>query len=119
MTAGHAGAQGILTANPHNEYLMMSVQLGAIGLAAFLWLLWQLWQTSLRTPSLEGVFSAGYVVAFAAACAANSLLLDFPEGHLLIFLAGILLAGVAPTTKPLHNHVRQTDGHHPDAQRRA
>ena len=119
MTAGHAGAQGILTANPHNEYLMMSVQLGAIGLAAFLWLLWQLWQTSLRTPSLEGVFSAGYVVAFAAACAANSLLLDFPEGHLLIFLAGILLAGVAPTTKPLHNHVRQTDGHHPDAQRSA
>ena len=105
MTAGHTGAQGMLTANPHNEYLMMSVQLGMVGLAAFVWLLWQLWSTSLRVPGLDGVFSSGYVAAFAAACAANSLLLDFPEGHLLIFFCGILLAG-SSSHKEHPDHVR-------------
>jgi O-antigen ligase len=119
MTAGHTGAQGMLTANPHNEYLMMSIQLGVVGLAAFLWLLWQLWRASLRAPGLDGIFSSGYVIAFATACAANSLLLDFPEGHLLIFLCGILLAGVAPTSKTAPDHARQADRHHPDAQRSA
>lgn len=115
MTAGHTGAQGMLTANPHNEYLMMAVQLGVVGLAVFLWLLWQLWCASLRMPGLAGVFSGGYVVAFAVASTANSLLLDFPEGHMLIFFCGILLAGAAPIPIPSPDHVRQAKRHHSHA----
>lgn len=92
LAAGRQGAQGMVSSNPHNEYLMISVQLGLVGLAAFVTLLWQLWRGGLRTTGFEGAFVRGYVLIFAAACLANSLLLDFPEGHMLIFLSGILLA---------------------------
>nr|WP_199027799.1 O-antigen ligase family protein [Ralstonia sp. ASV6] len=94
MTAGQIGAYGIGSTNPHNEYLMMGVQAGALGILALVWLIGQAWLGSLRAPGFEGVFCAGYVAAFTIGCAANSLLLDFPEGHMFVFLVGILLSGL-------------------------
>ncbi|MGF6469748.1 O-antigen ligase [Paraburkholderia youngii] len=92
LAVGRQGAQGMVSSNPHNEYFMISVQLGLVGLAVFVSLLWQLWLGGLRKAGFEGAFACGYVLMFAVACLANSLLLDFPEGHMLVFLCGILLA---------------------------
>ncbi|MCC8402846.1 O-antigen ligase family protein [Paraburkholderia sp. MMS20-SJTN17] len=92
LASGQQGAQGMQSSNPHSEYFLISDQLGIVGLVVFLVLLWKIWRQSCNLRTLEGAFSAAYVAAFGIACLANSLLLDFPEGHMLVFLCGILLA---------------------------
>ena len=74
------------TTNPHNEYLMIAVQWGLVGMGLFIYLLYQLWITSYR---LDQVWMAqGVVVAMSVGCLFNSFLLDTTEGHLFAFLVG-------------------------------
>jgi O-antigen ligase len=83
------------TRNPHNEYLHIAVQLGLVGLAALLWLFWQHWRESSRLASpLECHLSRGLLLAIAAGCLFNSLLLDHTEGLLYAWLTGILFGGL-------------------------
>lgn len=75
------------TTNPHNEYLMMAVQWGIVGVGLFIYLLYQLWITSFhldRTWMAQGV-----VIAMSVGCLFNSFLLDSTEGHLFAFLVGV------------------------------
>lgn len=81
--------------NPHNEYLLFTVQLGLPGLAALLWLFWTHWRLAPRLASpLEHHLARGLVVAIAAGCLFNSLLLDHTEGLLYAWLTGVLFAGL-------------------------
>jgi O-antigen ligase len=75
--------------NPHSEYVMQVVGGGVAGAALFLaWLAAGLWQARrMHSPAL-----AGLVLAFAAGCAVNSMLLDFVEGHLYVALVAWLVA---------------------------
>jgi O-antigen ligase len=91
LSAGKTEAEGQLTQNPHNEYLLMAVQLGAIGVALFLNLLVQIGRGAAALDARSKQLLLGWLAAFAISCLANSLLLDFAEGHLLVLLAGILL----------------------------
>lgn len=104
MIAGKTGAYGQFSANPHNEYLMMGVQAGIVGVLALLWLIWQTLRTSFRATTMDGMFCAGYATAFAIGCTANSLLLDFPEGHMFVFLIGILLSNITQSKRSLAQH---------------
>ena len=81
--------------NPHNEYLLFTVQLGLPGLAALLCLFWLHWRLAprLATP-LECHLARGLVLAIAAGCLFNSLLLDHTEGLLYAWLTGVLFAGL-------------------------
>ncbi|SIO72521.1 O-antigen ligase [Burkholderia sp. GAS332] len=110
QASGQQGAQGMQSSNPHSEYFMITDQLGIAGLAIFLVLIWQIWRQSCDLRNLEGAFSAGYAVAFGIACLANSLLLDFPEGHMLVFLCGILLAPTRIVEPPCVNRIEEKDG---------
>jgi O-antigen ligase len=78
--------------NPHNEYLMLTVQIGLIGLSVFLYLLFLLWKKSYPLPLFERRIAQGVVVAFAMGCLFNSLLLDFTEGYWFIYFVAILYA---------------------------
>ena len=80
---------GAVTGNPHNKLLLMGVQLGSIGIALVLWLLFALRQESRRIDPLARAVVHGYRMAFCVGCLANSLLLNFTEGNLLILLSGI------------------------------
>jgi O-antigen ligase len=91
MTAGKAKVAGQLTANPHNEYLLMMVQLGLLGALLFVNLLIQIGRSAITLDARSKHLLLGWTSAFAIGCLANSLLLDFAEGHLLVLLSGILL----------------------------
>jgi O-antigen ligase len=110
QASGQQGARGMESSNPHNEYFTIADQLGIVGLVAFLVLMWQIWRQSCNLRNLEGAFSAGYAVAFGIACLANSLLLDFPEGHMLVFLCGILLAPSRPVGPLCRDLIEERDG---------
>lgn len=88
------GVEGkvVLIGNPHNEFLLMGVQLGLVGVALFTALLVTLARECARLAAPERGVAAGYLFAFALGCCANSLLLNFTEGNLLVFLVGILVA---------------------------
>jgi O-antigen ligase len=94
LVQGSQGAEGLATHNPHNEYLFLGVELGLIGLSAFLlWLCLQ-WRLAWRLHGLEAGLATGLVIAFAVGCLFNSLLLDFTEGNVFVYLSGLLYAGL-------------------------
>lgn len=80
--------------NPHNQYLLVTGQLGVIGLAAFVGLLVVAWRGSARLPTVpEQDMARGLVLAMATGCLFNSLLLDHTEGMLFCWLLAVLFGG--------------------------
>jgi O-antigen ligase len=87
--------------NPHNEYLLVAAQTGLAGLALLLHLLWRQWRLAPRLASpLERELARALVLAFAAGCLFNSLLLDHTEGLLYAWLTGALFAGLQSAGGP-------------------
>ncbi|VWC80242.1 polymerase [Burkholderia lata] len=91
LAAGKTAAEGQLTSNPHNEYLLMAVQLGTFGLLLFINLIVQIARGSRTLDPRSQHLLLAWLAIFAIGSLANSLLLDFAEGHLIVLLAGILL----------------------------
>lgn len=88
-----ANAYGLPTrGNPHNEYLMLGVQLGIPGILLFVGLLAALWRHSAGLMVPERWQGQALVAFMAIGCLVNSLLLYITEGHLFAFLAGLLIA---------------------------
>jgi O-antigen ligase len=89
------GTGRVAATNPHNEFLLVTVQLGIAGLAALLWLFWRQWQLvgRLDTP-LESELARGLIVTMVIGCMLNSLLLDHTEGLLYAWLSGVLYGGL-------------------------
>jgi O-antigen ligase len=75
--------------NPHNEYLMISIQWGGLGLLGWLLLLLFMWRNSLRLPPMWQWQAQAFVLTFVIGSLVNSLLLDSTEGHLFAFLAAL------------------------------
>lgn len=91
LAKNQTGGRAVMAGNPHNEFLLMGVQLGVIGIALFLWLLVALYRECRLVDPLARNVIYGYLLAFFAGCFANSLLLNFTEGSLFVLLSGILL----------------------------
>ena len=89
------GSGRVATRNPHNEFLLLTVQTGIFGLGAFLWLLWQQWRyaPSLPTPMERGL-ARGLVITMIIVCLLNCALLDHTEGLLYAWLTALLYAGL-------------------------
>lgn len=89
------GSGSIESRNPHNEFLLIAVQTGLVGLTAFLWLLWQQWRFAPLLPTpLEKALAQGLVVTMIVVCLFNSALLDHTEGLLYAWLSALLYAGL-------------------------
>lgn len=87
----------IATRNPHNEYLMVAVQLGLTGLALLLALFAVQWRLAARLPAVrERTLARGLVLAVMAASAVSSTLMDHAEGWFYVWMSGLLFAGIAP-----------------------
>ncbi len=91
-----------LSRNPHNDFMLITVQTGVVGLAALLWLLWQQWRHAPRLPTrMERGLAQGLVATMLIVSMLNSPLLDHTEGLLYAWLTALLYAGLksaAPAT---------------------
>lgn len=78
--------------NPHNEYLMIAIQWGGIGLVLWLSLLVYMWRATYQYSGLWRWQAQGLVMAIVVGSLVNSLLLDTTEGHLLAYLAALFFS---------------------------
>lgn len=87
------------SANPHNEYMNIAVQLGLVGLALFLYLLYTQWRLSGKLGPDFSRQAQGLIIAFAVGSLFNSLLLDFTEGHFYVYFTALFYAGIRRSEK--------------------
>ena len=83
------------TANPHNEYVMLLVQNGAVGVCLFLSFFWVAWRATRSMTGIEQALGQAVLVTYLVVCMVNSLMLDTTEGSLFGFLVGLSFAGGA------------------------
>ncbi len=87
------GSAPLITHNPHNEYLLISVQVGVLGLVLLLYLMYTQWQGSKNLPSLyERQGARGLMVTLAVSCLFNSSLYDHTEGVFFAFMNAIFFS---------------------------
>lgn len=81
--------------NPHNEYLMILVQLGIVGLVVFLAFLLIQWQIAsfIAEPTM-GLIARALALTFIVASMITSTLSDFSEGLLFYSISGTLFASL-------------------------
>jgi O-antigen ligase len=93
-----------LTTNPHNEYLMIGVQTGILGVAALLVLLGALWSHAARLPVGDAWRGRGVALALAISCLFNSSLLDHVDGQSFAFQIGLFYFGTRGREDQRHHH---------------
>lgn len=80
--------------NPHNQFLLISAQLGLPGLAAFIYLLMAQWRVARNlSTEEERLLACGIVLTMIAGSLFNSMLLDHTEGLFYAWISGLLFAG--------------------------
>jgi O-antigen ligase len=90
------------TRNPHNEYLLITSQVGCAGLLLLLTLFVVQWRSS---PPEKNAFqrrlTQGLVISMAVGCLFNSFLLDHAEGLFYAWMTGLLYgAGLEAQDNP-------------------
>jgi O-antigen ligase len=83
--------RGAPTSDPHNQYLFIWLENGLVGLLLFLAYIY----TAIRQGASQqpyGAIAASVLIAIATASLFNLNFKTFPEGHLLAFFVGCLLA---------------------------
>jgi O-antigen ligase len=86
--------------NPHNEYLLETVQNGLLGLALFLGWMWCCFLAAWRQPTACRNLLVAVLGSYLACHLFNSFLLDSAEGHLFMVLAAVL-AGYRVAHRPI------------------
>ncbi len=83
------------TSNPHNEYVLIAVQLGLLGLGVLLYLFYTQWHLAANLAGLfERNLARGLVLTVMTTCLFNSSLLDHGEGIFYAWMGGLLFAGL-------------------------
>jgi O-antigen ligase len=88
------GTDKLFTMNPHNEYLLVTLQQGLVGLVLLLAIFLTQWGHAdrLKSPT-EAMLMRGLVVTMVIGCLFNSLLLDHTEGLAYAWMTALLLGG--------------------------
>ncbi|HZT19893.1 MAG TPA: O-antigen ligase family protein [Dongiaceae bacterium] len=92
------------TRNPHSQYVLMAVQLGAVGLLALLAFFATLWLAAGRLPLWESRQARALTAAFALACLFNSMLMDHKDGHTFVFLLALFFGGLGAREDQRRRH---------------
>jgi O-antigen ligase len=92
------GSSMLAVGQPENQYLLTTVQLGVLGLAALLALFAVQWHLAARLATLTDTrLARGLVLTMVVGCLFNSFLLDHTEALFYAWLSGLLYAGLRPT----------------------
>jgi len=90
--------RGESISDPHNQYLFVWLENGLVGLLLFFAYIAVVIRQGLRHPPY-GTMAASFLIAICASSLFNSHFKTFPEGNLLAFFVGILLAQHGVKTK--------------------
>ena len=85
-----SGTNSKSTTNLHNEYLMIGVQSGVIGIFFWIGVLWAIATTINCNGMTERCLLQGIVVWMAVGCLVNSFLLDAREGMMFALMTAVL-----------------------------
>jgi O-antigen ligase len=88
--AGHSGAQGVASTNPHNQTFAVGIQLGLVGIAA-LWAMWIAHLWFFRGTGLAAWVGLLIVMQNIVGSMFNSHLFDFLQGW--TYVVGVGVAG--------------------------
>ena len=77
---------------PHNEYLLIAVQLGGIGLISLLSLFWWQWKLTSHLGEVK-LFSQALMLSFIISCGYNSFLHLTVSGHFYVLFTALCYAG--------------------------
>ncbi|WP_246534947.1 O-antigen ligase family protein [Methylomonas paludis] len=86
------------TGDPHNQYLFIWLENGLVGLILFGFYIYYALRVGWYHPAY-GQIAAGFLIAICASSLFNSHFKTFPEGNLLAFFMGALLALPPKSTK--------------------
>jgi O-antigen ligase len=91
-----------LTANPHNEYLMIWAQLGLIGLGLFLAFLYSQYRYSFGLTQPDRGLAQGLLLSLVINCFFNASFIDFSEGYWYAMIMALCFSsGLDKHTNPL------------------
>lgn len=90
VTQRYTGWKATLTADPHNQYLLILAETGLLGLAAFAWFLFSALKQQVRGSF--GVIGIALLLAWSLTSLFSSHFHTFNEGHLIAILLGVCLA---------------------------
>jgi O-antigen ligase len=76
--------------NPHNEYLLFTVQCGIIGLALHVFFLFAFYRSAKRQPQQERMLGYGLLLTLIFTSQFNSPFLDNAEGHWFAVMISLL-----------------------------
>ncbi|MCF8093604.1 MAG: O-antigen ligase family protein [Desulfotignum sp.] len=86
-----------ITDNPHNEYLMTTVQFGLAGLLVLLGFFAVQWrQAGFSKDRRQILMTRGFVLLMLVACMTASPLQDNAEGWFFVYMSGLFFAGRPP-----------------------
>ncbi|MEY4719156.1 MAG: hypothetical protein RL563_1774 [Pseudomonadota bacterium] len=83
-----------ILANPHNEFLLITAQLGIPGLIAFLYFLGITLKQSLQCHSIYSHLLQGVWLMLIVSCLFNSSILDHTEGHWFMTVIALFSASM-------------------------
>lgn len=89
--AQYSDWRGSPTSDPHNQYLFVWLENGLVGLSLFFAYIYTAIRQGLNNQPY-GAIAASFLVAVCVSSLFNSHFKTFPEGNLLAFFVGILLA---------------------------
>ncbi len=90
VTQRYTGWKATLTADPHNQYLLILAETGLLGLAAFAWFLFSALRQPVRGPfRLIGI---ALLLSWCVTSLFSSHFYAFNEGHMIAIMLGVCLA---------------------------
>ena len=81
-----------VTGNAHNDFIMVAVQTGLLGLTLWLVFLWRLYRFPASFPDRYRLLIRGFIALYVTGAFFNSYLLDFTEGTVAVLIFGVLMS---------------------------
>lgn len=94
----------LIAKNPHNEFLMIGVQLGLLGLLIYLGFLASQYYYAKKLPNKEKWLAQGILLSLIVTSLFNSPLMDHAEGHWFTTMIALCFASLQADVKAEINH---------------
>ncbi len=99
-----ASTETMMAKNPHNEFLMVSVQLGVVGLLIYLGFLASQYYLSKKLANQEKYVAQGLLLTLIITSLFNTPIMDHTEGHWFVMMITLCYASLSTDLNAEINH---------------